>query len=279
MSSSKVLAQQQRDLLHAILLSKNIAAQAINTLARGQFVIANRGLQTYRANAAASALRSLQTAYPVIAQLIGEDAFAHLARDFWTQHPPVRGDLAQWGGELTSFIATITELQTEPYLSDVAKAEWALHTAATAADRDADLATFSLLVEQDSNDITMLLASGTALIPSAYPIASILTAHLYGRPSFEEVGQHLRHNSPETALVWRQGLRPTAALCTAAEAAFVAQLLAGASLLTALESDEVTANDRAESAQFDFQLWLPAAVQNGLVLGVRLGPRLGVLPS
>ncbi len=278
MSHKTTLAQQQRDLLQAIFTTNNIAVQATNTQATGQFNITNRGLQTYQANADASAQRSLQTAYPVIAQLIGDEAFAHLARDFWAQHPPTRGDLTQWGGELTGFIARIPALQTEPYLSDVAKVEWALHTAATTADRDADLATFSLLVEHDPNDIALLLASGTALISSAYPIASIITAHLYGRLSFAEVGQHLRNNTPEIALVWRQGLRPMVAICTAAEAAFVAQLLAGASLLTALESDEVTASDRAESAPFDFQLWLPAAVQNGLVLGVRQGARLGVLP-
>ena len=104
-SNATDLAQQQRDLLQAIFTTNNIATQAINTPARGINGTLNpyslRGLKTYQANAAASALRSLQTAYPVIAQLIGDDAFEHLARDFWAQHPPTRGDLAQWGGELS----------------------------------------------------------------------------------------------------------------------------------------------------------------------------------
>ncbi len=104
-SNATDLAQQQRDLLQAIFATNNIATQAINTPARGINGTLNpyslRGLKTYQANAAASALRSLQTTYPVIAQLIGDDAFEHLARDFWAQHPPTRGDLAQWGGELS----------------------------------------------------------------------------------------------------------------------------------------------------------------------------------
>ena len=264
MNSTSVLAQQQQDLLHAIFTTKSIATQALNTLARDINDTSNRGLKTYQANAAASALRSLQTAYPVIAQLIGDIAFEHLAHDFWAQHPPARGDLAQWGGELADFIASISALQTEPYLRDVAKAEWALHTAATAADKEADLATFALLTEQDPVALTLQLAPGTALIHSNYPVASLLTAHLYAAPSFVEVGQKLRQNTPEIALVWRHGFRPMVASCTAAEAAFVGQLLADAPLLAALDNmDQPTG-----TAPFDLQLWLPQAVQSGLLLGV-----------
>ena len=151
MSHTTTLAQQQRDLLHAIFTTNNIATQAINTPARGinSTIKSLSRITNLPSQCAASAQRSLQTAYPVIAQLIGDDAFEHLAHDFWAQHPPTRGDLAQWGSELSGFIATISALQAEPYLGDVAKAEWALHTAATATDKDADLATFTLLTEQD----------------------------------------------------------------------------------------------------------------------------------
>jgi hypothetical protein len=259
------LAKQQNALLTAIFATNNIAVQAINTPAKSIFTIQNRGLQTYQANASASALRSLQTAYPVIAQLIGDETFALLARDFWALHPPTRGDLAQWGGDLPVFIASIAALQTEPYLSDVAKIEWAMHTAATAPDKGVDLSTFSLLAAQEPDTMTLQLAPGTALIHSEFPIASILTAHLYNSPSFEEVGQRLRKKLPEISLVWRQGLRPKVALCTASDAAFVGQLLAGKSLLAALEV--ATAE---ESDKFDFSAWLPIAVQNGLLIGAQL---------
>jgi Putative DNA-binding domain len=259
MSALTTLAAQQSALLETIFTTNNIANLAINTSPIDVFITKNRGLETYRANANASATRSLQTSYPVVAQLLGEEAFEHLARDLWAQHPPQRGDLAQWGGDLPVFIASISALQTEPYLSDVARAEWALHTAATAADQAADLTTFSLLTEHDPANISLHLASGTTLISSIYPIASILTAHLYDLPSFEVVGQKIRDNTAETALVWRQGLRPSVAVCAAGEAAFVAQLLAGKSLLAALDA-----------ASFDLNAWLPQAVQSGLLLGARL---------
>jgi hypothetical protein len=267
MSNTRALAQQQSNLLHAIFTPNNIAAKAINTPATGIIGILNsnaiRGLQTYQANAAASAQRSLQSAYPTLAQLIGAESFEHLARDFWAQHPPICGDLAQWGGALAGFISSITALQTEPYLSDVTRAEWALHTSATAADQEADLATFALLTDQDPDKLTLQLAPGTALIHSKFPITSILAAHLYGSPSFEEVGQKLRGNLPEIALIWRQGLRPMVTFCAKAEAVFIDQLLSGNSLLASLEA--ATAQ---ETAPFDFNAWLPAAVQSGLLLSV-----------
>lgn len=269
---STKLAQQQRDLLSAIFTTKNIATQTAKTMTRSIKAPLNpypmRGLQTYQANAAASALRSLQTTYPVIAQLIGEAAFEHLAHDFWAQHPPTCGDLAQWGDKLAAFISTISALKPEPYLADVARAEWALHLVATAADQQADMASFSQLAKQDPQTFTLRFVPGTTLIQSQYPVASLLTAHLYASPSFEKVGQKLRGKLAETALIWRHGLRPKVAHCTAAEATFVGQLLQGASLLAALESNELAAQDGAESEPFDFQLWLPSAVQNGLLLGV-----------
>lgn len=274
---STTLAQQQRDLLSAIFTTKNIAAQAANILATtintSKNNIKTRGLLTYQANAAASAVRSLQTAYPVIAQLLGEDAFEHLARDFWAQHPPTRGDLAQWGSELHAFMTSILALQTEPYLSDVARTEWALHTAAITADQVANVTTFALLTEHDPDALTLQLAPGTALIHSDYPVASILVAHLYANlpasPSFEEVGQKLRHNVAETALVWRQGLRPVVAICAVGEANFIRQLLSDKSLLAALEMPSAC-DSASDLACFDFNTWLPQAVQSGLLLGARL---------
>ena len=265
MSGMTTLATQQNALLDAIFTTNNIAVQAINTPATSINSLHKRGLQTYQANANALAVRSLQSTYPVIAQLIGEQAFELLARDLWTQHPPQRGDMAQWGGDLPVFIASISALQTEPYLSDVAKVEWALHTAATAADQSADLATFSLLTEHDPDDISLQLAPGTALISSTHPVASILTAHLYAQPSYEDVGQKIRTYTTEIALVWRQGLRPMVSNCSAGEAAFINQILTGKSLLAALESP---AADEFDS--FDFNAWLPLAVQNGLLLGAVL---------
>ena len=268
MNAMTSLAAQQNALVNAIFTTNSIANLSINTTASVINTTKSRGLETYIANANASAIRSLHSAYPVVAQLVGEEAFEHLARDLWAQCPPHRGDLAHWGGDLPAFIASIAALQTEPYLSDVARAEWAMHTAAMAADKTADLATFSLLTEHDPDVISLQLAPGTGLISSIYPVASILTAHLYQQPSFEAVGQKIATAAPETALVWRQGLRPMVAACSAAEADFVQHLLDGKSLLSALQATALL-----YSTSFDFNAWLPKAVQTGLAISVKLLPK------
>jgi hypothetical protein len=235
-----------------------------------------RGLQVYQANGRAAALRSLQSAYPVVSQLLGEENFQRLAHDLWEEHPPTQGDLAQWGGYLPIFLASIPDLQAEPYLSDVATIEWALHRAMTVADASVDIPSFELLATLKPDAITLQLAPATALFASPYPVASILTAHLYQSPSFEETGRKLRQNTTETALVWRQGLKPMVRDCTTGEAALITGLFAGQSLLVALESSSASIPASAKTmphdtsaAAFNFNEWLPHAVQTGLLLGVR----------
>lgn len=246
-----------------------IALQSIKTPARGINEGKNRGLQVYRVNAEVLALRSLQASYPVVNQLIGDDAFALLARDLWHHAPPTRGDVAQWGGGLAALISSIPQLADEAYLPDVAHIEWALHQAATAADASADLTSLTLLTQHDPDALTLQLAPGTAVLHSPHPAASVVTAHLYASPAFDAVGIKLRAQTAESALVWRQGLRPMVAACPLADALFVQRLLAGGSLIAALESSAAASSTTSVPA-FDFNTWLPQAAHNGLLLGARL---------
>ena len=261
------LAMEQRALLDALFI-QTIGARsesATNNIAANAYFTGARGLKAYQNNAFSLAGRTLQSAYPVIAQLLGEETFALVARDFWHTNPPVRGDLAQWGTELGDFMQNNVQLADEPYLGDVARVEWALHCAASAADLDAQPATFTLLSTAEPDTVTLQLSISAFALASVYPVASIVAAHLYGSPALEEVGRQLRAGEGEGAVVWRRGFKPEVARCTAAQAGFVQALQSGASLLSAL----ALVDDVEVGPAFDFNLWLPAAVQNGLVLGVK----------
>ena len=133
---------------------------------------AQRGLQAYQANGLALAERALTAAYPVVAQLIGGESFDPLAHHFWRQHPPVRGDMAEWGAELADFLEAAPQLADEPFLGDVARVEWALHRAATAADAVPDLSSFALLAE--SGSATLVLSAGVFVLESRYPVVSLV---------------------------------------------------------------------------------------------------------
>ncbi len=261
-----------------------------------------RGLSAYRANAQALAPRALAGAYPVVHQLVGEDNFEAMARQHWHDHPPVRGDLAQWGGQLADHMAMLPGLlEQEPYLSDVARVEWALHLASSAADAVLDLASLSLLAERDPAGVFLQLSPGAACVVSPYPVVTIVLAHLQpagtttaasGSPApadgviteratvaahladgpvdlalepsadavtMAQAGQLLRDGVAETALIWRQGMKPQLRVAQVGEMRLIAALQSGANLLEAL----------AAAPRLDFQDWFAPAVRSGLVVGAK----------
>ena len=128
------------------------------------------------------------------------------------------------------------------------------------------MSSLALLTTHDPDAITLQLTPGTHIVNSSYPAASITTAHLYENPSFEELQAELRKCSPESALIWRQGFRPSVALCTSADAVFIQNLLDGASLAAALDDTETVDSTPA----FDFNTWLTQSAQSGLLVGAKL---------
>jgi hypothetical protein len=258
------LARQQQALLAALLeWPAQPAVQHLSGFARGVGTDTARGLKAYQANGHMLAERALRAAYPVLEQMLGAESFADLARAFWHAFPPVRGDITVWGDQLAEFLSQSAQLQGEAYLPDVARAEWALHRCASSPDRDADLATLSLLSTDDPQDLGLTLAPGLTTLSSAWPLASLMLAHLEGSPSLEAVGQQLRSPVPQDVVVWRAGFRPRLRLAMADEALLLRALQAGLALEPALEAAE----------GLDFAHWLPLAVQSGLVLGAsRLAP-------
>lgn len=250
------LAQQQQLLLDALLAWP--AGNAIKKLAACAHDPGARGLKVYQANGHALAQSALQAAYPVVAQLIGDEGFADLVRALWHAYPPQRGDVAQWGADLAGFLENSAQLQDEPYLPDVARVEWALHLCAGAPDAEPDLTTLALLTTQAPEQLQLRLAPGCAVLRSTWPVASIVGAHLDGSPSLQEAGAQLRRHEAQDVVVWRAGLRPRTRLALAGEADGLQVLLAGGSLAQALDA----------APELDFSQWLPLAVQSGLVLAV-----------
>jgi hypothetical protein len=263
------LMRQQQALLAALLAPQ---AQSLATTADllGKLdphdPLARRGLMAYRANGHSLAERSLSAAYPAIEMMLGSENFNALARDLWHRHPPTAGDLARWGATLPELIACAQTLSDAPYLADVARAEWALHRAATAADAAPDLASFAQLASGDATGLALTLAPGTELVHSRFPVATLVMSHRFGEPSLSEAAQKLRQGEAETALIWRERLRPRLALVAPPEAALLQATLAGQDLPGALEA--ALSLDHAQPPSFDFTHWLTQAVQQGLVVGI-----------
>ncbi len=215
-----------------------------------------RGLAAYRANAGAAAERALAAAYPTVQQLLGDESFAALARACWQRHPPTAGDLGLWGDALPAFMADAQALAGEPYLPDVARLEWAVHTAERAADIDTHAATPSGLERLGSDDpsaLALRLAPGSALVESKHPVVTIWQAHRSDEADrFAPVRAAFEAGVGECALVARRGWRATVRALPADEARFTQAVLAGRSLGAALA---------AAGDGFAFDAWLIAALQ------------------
>jgi hypothetical protein len=227
--------------------------------ARGKSLPNQRGWQAYVANAHASAERALASYFPTLQQLLGEESFAAMARAYWHDCPPQRGDLAWLGERLADFIQSSQQLASEPYLADVARLEWALNRCETAADAESDLTTLVLLSESDPQVLYLQLAPGTALVSSSHPIVSIWQAHhqpLDPQNPFTAVREAFAKGTGEHAVVWREGWRARIQAVDATTAAFMGAVLSGASLAHALA---------AAGERWRLDAWLQLAVSQSML--------------
>ena len=223
---------------------------------------ATRGLQAYRANAGAVAERALAAAFPTLAQLIGDESVAALARAFWHAHAPERGDIAMWGDALPAFVAAAPQLADEAYLADVARLDWALHRAEGAADRGPGVVGLERLADADPAMLHLRPADGLSLLCSAHPIVSIWQAHhRHDAQRFAPVREAFARGRGESALVWRDGFKAVAVALPEADARFMQALLDGAALAPALD---------AAGLAFDFDAWLRRALRQGWLAAVEL---------
>jgi hypothetical protein len=151
----------------AALRASQNAVQACHYL-QGNAETNTRRLAIYRGNVVAGITQALTAHYPVIAQLVGDEFFKALARAYWQAFPSKSGDLGDYGTALPEFLADFSPSQHLPYLPDVARLEWAVHKAETAADAPAQAIT---------REPALLWMPGSQLLKSVWPIASIWLAH------------------------------------------------------------------------------------------------------
>jgi hypothetical protein len=212
----------------------------------------DRGLQAYQANAGALAARALASAFPTIAELVGEESFGALARDFWHHHGPERGDIGEWGAALPAFIAASPQLASEPYLADSARLDWQVHGASRAADAAESAPDLDVLARADPVRIQLRLAPGAACIDSRWPVVSIWQAHqARAEDRFATVRAAFQAQHGEHAFVWRAGFHVQVERIDDATLAFMRALLDQRSLADALD---------LSGSGFAFDQWLVRAL-------------------
>ncbi|HEU5296960.1 MAG TPA: DNA-binding domain-containing protein [Burkholderiaceae bacterium] len=245
-------ALRQQQLLRT--LWRRGADSALHGWLRETSARAEQGLAAYRGNAAAIVERALAAAFPTVQQLVGEDSFAQLALAFWHRHQPRCGDLARYGDALPAWITDDRQLASEPYLADVARVDWAVHTIEHAADVVAPPAGLPLLAEREPSQLTLRLRPALALVASRFPVVTIWQAHRrQDADRFAPVRQALAEQRAETALIARPQWQAVVSAIDPACARFMNALVDGADVARALD---------AAGAPFRFEPWLHDAVRH-----------------
>ena len=199
----------------------------------GDASLIERRLSIYRATIAAAALKALAAAYPVVQQLVGEEFFGGLAREYLRAFPSTSGDLYDFGDTFPRFLHDFPHTKSLAYLPDLARLEWHAHQAYGAHDAERfDIGALAQVPAEQQGEICFRWAAGTALIISSYPIVQLWQIH---QPNFN--GEFaVDWSTGECACVARDGFDVTVSSIAKAEAAFVSASLAGASLGSACEA-------------------------------------------
>ncbi len=190
---------------------------------------AGRRFDVYRNNVAVGLTEALETGFPAVRGLVGEEFFRAMAGVFLRTHPPETPVLMLWGARLPDFLAGFAPAQGLPYLPDVARLEVALRDSYHAADAaPADPARLADLTPDDLARTRFRLAPSVRLVRSRWPVLDLWRAGLGGTASASDAGQNV--------LVTRPAYDPAPESLAPGGGLFLAQLIAGATLGVAAEA-------------------------------------------
>ncbi len=181
------------------------------------------GLAVYRNNYRVGLMESLALFYPVLGQIVGEDFFKGLAREYSKQVPSLSGNLHVYGGQFGDFIDAFPPAAELPYLGDVARVEWAVHRSYYAADaQPLPAVALAGVAPEDYDDLRFGFAPSCAVIASRWPVVAIWQGHQPGAALRVDLAA-----GGECALVHRQQGVVKVDVCSPGFAALLAALLAG----------------------------------------------------
>ena len=162
-------------------------------------------LLVYRHSITAAQQRVLAMVYPVCKQILGDDCFDTLARDYAWHACSNSSDLNSYGENFPLFmLAQIKHndnLKELPYLADLIRLEWCWHQSLYAADDPVfDLQALQQHLINGNSDLILQTSHALALIESPWPLMELWQLHQNEEQqaiNIEEQTQYLavsRHN-------------------------------------------------------------------------------------
>lgn len=218
----------------------------------------DRRFAVYRNNVAVGLIRALETRFPAVRALVGEEFFGALARDFIRTHPPASPLLSRFGDGLPAFLAGFEPAADLPYLADIARIEVARTQAYHAADLPRlDGADFATLAPDALDRLSLTLHPAITVVSSRHPIWDILAAASGSDAPIADW-------HPQAVLIDRPHLDCVVRALPLGTATFIATLGAGHALPGAVEAAQ------AADPAFDLAAALAELIANQLAVHIHV---------
>mgnify|MGYP001113940276 CR=1 FL=1 len=189
---------------------------------------ATKRFDVYRNNVAVSLTDALETAFPVVNKLVGNDFFRAMAGVYLRAHPPTSPVMMFYGETMPAFLAGFGPAQSVPYLPDMARLELALRHSYHAADvPPIEPDALSQIAPDTLPNVTFTFAPSVRLVTSDYPLHSIWWANTHG-------GEIAKDAQP--TLITRPEFDPAVDVLTPQKATVLSALINGLPLGTALQT-------------------------------------------
>ncbi len=160
---------------------------------------AGKRFDVYRNNVVVSLIDAMETAFPAIHKLVGDEFFKAMAGIYVRAHPPTTPMMMFYGEAFPEFLESFEHVQQLPYLSDVARLELERRSSYHAADSTAispdDLGAIS---PEELMNVTLELSPSLRILQSPYPVLSIWNMNMIeNAPQPEPVAQTILLFRPE----------------------------------------------------------------------------------
>jgi len=172
--------QSLRELQCAVrrsLVEHDDGAAAMHILSSG--LAPEQRLAIYRNTFDGNLANALRLSFPAVYRLVGAEFFEGAAQIFAHQRPPCSAWLDEYGAEFPDFLADFPQAATVPYLSDVARLEWAVTRALHAPDvAPLDAQRLAALDPSDHERVRFVAEPSITLLSPAYPVDELWRAVL-----------------------------------------------------------------------------------------------------
>jgi hypothetical protein len=235
----------------ALLDPDRAVPAAIASAQRSRFAI-------YRNNVIVSLIEALETRFPAVRRMVGEEFFANAARVFISHHPPVSQLITFYGEDFPAFLDGFPACAELPYLGDLARLEASRTRAYHAADvAPLGEATLATLTPESLADLRIALHPAVAIVASAHPIVTIWAMNVGDMPL-----SPIEDWQSEDALVARPGFDAEVRRLPPGGAVFLTKLSQSESLAEAASAAMTVSPD------FDLAVNLAGLFSHGLVANI-----------